>query len=356
MSDLFKDNRPELTEEEDRRLWQRVRTIPSEAQPPAPVPWWRSLWSMPAVRYGAPAFAVLLAAVVFVIEQPPKPTLRPEPARTTAAPAVPPTSVEVTRATEQAAPEPKTREIAAHKQVAAPAPREARIDQPAAADEERSKDNTSERLLDTKAANEAAAPPTAQSAPAPAPQAAALKKEGFAEPPKSDSQPQAKVQAKAPTSGATWGASKGTYRDGGMTTAPQRQEYAHILPPAVTALAAGKLPEPGQLADHPLLQAASNVSYALASSIPPPDDVVGGGMRYRVGPEAFDQADPATQAGVLAVALERALADPASVPRARIEAMLAHAKAIDARAGEREKPGTLLLVTMLTGALRAWPN
>jgi len=76
VSDLFKDHKPELTEEEDRLLWQRVRAIPSAPPPVPPDPWWKRLFALPAVRYGAPAFAVLLAAVVYVVERAPEPTLR----------------------------------------------------------------------------------------------------------------------------------------------------------------------------------------------------------------------------------------------------------------------------------------
>ena len=46
MSDLFKKHRPTLTDEEDRRLWQRVR-VPV-AQSPVRASWWRSLTAMPA--------------------------------------------------------------------------------------------------------------------------------------------------------------------------------------------------------------------------------------------------------------------------------------------------------------------
>ena len=78
MSDLFKDHGSELSDDEDRRLWQRVRAIPGEAAGEAPgrAPWWRALWAMPAVRYGAPAFAVLLVAVVWVVERRPEPPTR----------------------------------------------------------------------------------------------------------------------------------------------------------------------------------------------------------------------------------------------------------------------------------------
>ncbi|MEP7029031.1 MAG: hypothetical protein ABI960_10585, partial [Candidatus Eisenbacteria bacterium] len=78
MSDLFKGQRPELSDDEDRRLWQRVRAIPGEAlgAAPARMPWWRALWAMPAVRYGAPALAALVVAVVWVTERSPEPPAR----------------------------------------------------------------------------------------------------------------------------------------------------------------------------------------------------------------------------------------------------------------------------------------
>jgi len=52
MSDLFKHNAPRMSDDEDRRAWERVR----QAQRPAP--WWAALWARPAVRYGLPAVAV----------------------------------------------------------------------------------------------------------------------------------------------------------------------------------------------------------------------------------------------------------------------------------------------------------
>ena len=88
MSDRFKRNRPRLSEQEERALWERVRTIPREAggRSPAPVPlpggrprpWWDALWARPAVRFGAPALAVALVAVVWVAQKEPVAPAREE--------------------------------------------------------------------------------------------------------------------------------------------------------------------------------------------------------------------------------------------------------------------------------------
>ena len=81
MSDLFKRHTPKLTEEEERALWERVRTMPREVGgAPAPArsgrSWWQGLFAMPAVRYGAPVLAVALVAVVWVVQQSPTPPAR----------------------------------------------------------------------------------------------------------------------------------------------------------------------------------------------------------------------------------------------------------------------------------------
>ena len=79
MSDLFKRHRPKLSEDEERALWERVRTIPREAGGRSPglagaprkrSPW-EVLWARPAVRYGAPALAVALVAIVWSAQQEP---------------------------------------------------------------------------------------------------------------------------------------------------------------------------------------------------------------------------------------------------------------------------------------------
>jgi hypothetical protein len=88
VSDLFKKNAPRLSEEEERRLWQSVRSIPDQvaaesaeeraraareaARADARRPWWRGLFATPAFRYGAPALAVLVAATLFVVQQNPR--------------------------------------------------------------------------------------------------------------------------------------------------------------------------------------------------------------------------------------------------------------------------------------------
>ena len=85
MSDLFKKNRPRLSEDEERALWERVRTIPREAggrrvadtgdRRRSP---WEILWARPAVRFGAPALAVALVAVVWVTQREPVAPAREE--------------------------------------------------------------------------------------------------------------------------------------------------------------------------------------------------------------------------------------------------------------------------------------
>lgn len=78
MSDLFKDQKPRLSEEEERRLWEHVRTIPRDVgtEPERHEPWWRGLFALPAVRYGVPALAVALVAVVWVWQREPESPLR----------------------------------------------------------------------------------------------------------------------------------------------------------------------------------------------------------------------------------------------------------------------------------------
>jgi hypothetical protein len=74
VSDLFKRHRPRLTEDEERALWERVREIPRApggARVPARRPGWGALWAMPAMRYGAPALAVALVAIVWVTQRDP---------------------------------------------------------------------------------------------------------------------------------------------------------------------------------------------------------------------------------------------------------------------------------------------
>jgi hypothetical protein len=82
VSDLFKRHRPRLTEDEDRELFERVRARLRPAARPAP--WWRALLAVPAVRYGAPALAVALVGVVWVMQQAPEPPAREQAALRTA--------------------------------------------------------------------------------------------------------------------------------------------------------------------------------------------------------------------------------------------------------------------------------
>jgi len=66
MNDLFRRDPPRMSDEEDRRTWERVRTAATRS-----APWWAALWARPAVRFGLPAVAVVLVAVVWIaVEQP----------------------------------------------------------------------------------------------------------------------------------------------------------------------------------------------------------------------------------------------------------------------------------------------
>ncbi len=78
MSDFWKKRRPQLTDDEERALWERVRTMPAEARGAARArsPW-AALWARPAVRFGAPVLAVALVAIVWVAQQSPE-APRPE--------------------------------------------------------------------------------------------------------------------------------------------------------------------------------------------------------------------------------------------------------------------------------------
>ena len=115
MSDLFKKNAPRLSEDEEQRLWQRVRAIPDEvaaeraSQPEASPardsrgtrPWWRGLFAAPAFRYGAPALAVVVAATLYVLQQSPR---APVPGRETTATRATGPAVEQVVPSEEAAP------------------------------------------------------------------------------------------------------------------------------------------------------------------------------------------------------------------------------------------------------------
>jgi hypothetical protein len=361
VSDLFKDHKPELSEEEDRLLWQRVRAIPAIDTAPAqrPVPWWERLWAMPGVRYGAPALAVLVAAVIWVIER--EPAYKAQPGRvgqesqaSRPAAETPPVpmrnTARVTAVDEKVADKPDAG-------AAMPAKDEAdgagwRADQAAPSETkeaERPPAAPTAAALGKNApatgpaATTFAAPPPAS---APAPAAESRKKSAVAEP-----------QASASKAKDQWGSVKSGYRDSGNSAQLGMMQVLSVP----DQLVQGTLPAPAQLADHPLLKAVSGVPYETAIQVPPPSDVSDAVSRQRVrnevraGSIGFGDADVPVQAAVIALALERALAAPASVPRTRIEAMLAHAQAIDASANAAEKPGTSRLVAMIEGALRAWP-
>lgn len=90
MSDLFKRHRPRLSEDEERALWERVREIPrasGRARETWRRPWWGALWATPAMRYGAPAMAVALVAVVWVTQRDPVAPVRQERATAPSTPA-----------------------------------------------------------------------------------------------------------------------------------------------------------------------------------------------------------------------------------------------------------------------------
>jgi hypothetical protein len=146
VSDLFKKNRPRLGEDEERALWERVRTIPREAggrRAPAPgadraLPWWAGLWARPAVRFGAPALAVALVAVVWVTQREPVTPAR-QPARvveppSATAPAAPSDASEPLLPEQETAPAPA---VESRARVAAGARSEADERAPAVAEEQR---------------------------------------------------------------------------------------------------------------------------------------------------------------------------------------------------------------------------
>jgi hypothetical protein len=376
VSDLFKDQRPELSDDEDRLLWQRVRAIPDEVDLPAPAraPWWRTLWTMPAVRYGAPAFAVLVAATVWVVERAPEPTLRvpAERARPTAAPApapatrqlesppVPVVAQEKRRAAsdERAAP-PEVQKQNANE----PQSERAQVMSAPSADAVRKEQNAA-RAKDS-------APPPAASSPAPAPNAA-LKKAApapaFATPPASHESDGA---AKTPN----WGERTSNYRDSGgsgsglaVPTAPAGS--------LTDRLAAGSLPEGAELRAHPLVASVAGPG-SLSAIVPFPEEsglnetakielpAMNSTRGYREDElkfsveyqryARFEDAPPRLQAAVLALALERALAHPEDTSRHRIEAMLERARKVAKAADASARPGAERLVRLYEGALKGWP-
>jgi hypothetical protein len=345
MSDLFKDHKPELTEEEDRLLWQRVRAIPALEPAPdvRPAPWWRRLFELPAVRYGAPAFAVLLAAVIYVVERAPAPTLKVEPAPQAAPPAEPRRVVVMPPPVVTADPERVDRPVpeAGAPRFATPAPKiKARADV--------SKDVAAHDGLTAGNAAE-----SRQEAPPAAPQTAALKKT-FAAPP----QPGAvKEQAQRSTAQSAPAApTLGALGDrGGRSGAVLRSGLDGSGVP--DRLMRGVLPSADELAMHPVVRSASSVDPTVARVSPLPPDLETSALKRQVDGRvrSYEQAAPAVQAAAIALAFERALANPSGTPRARVAAMLAHARSIEARAGRADQPGAARLVAMLEGALGAWP-
>lgn len=389
MSDLFKDHKPELSEDEDRRLWQRVRAIPGEAEGagirPARTPWWRALWAMPSVRYGAPALAALVAAVIWVTERAPSPTLKVESRREAARTiSLPPQA--------QDAPLPQSNPAPARDQVVTapaavaieplPAARKSAAnrssttrDQSSAEPKTRLAALRDDALRQDERAAGAAAEQGAQGAKpeaaAPAPAKGTVTQElhvrggrgeeVFAQPPAAAQQP--------PTQ--------------------ESERLTFRLPTNLIAdrLAQGSLPDPAALDVHPLIREVVGAA-ALVGDAPLPlgvaereglivaiDVMAGGRIEAKVSPVAkleketrqragarvpsydtFEDAPPLLQAAVLAFALERALARPASVPRDRIDALLSRARRVARRADASTRPGAERLVRMTEGALLAWPT
>jgi len=384
VSDLFKDHKPELTEEEDRLLWQRVRAIPSAPPPPVPDPWWKRLLAMPAVRYGAPAFAVLLAAVVYVVERAPEPTLHPasskravERVETTAPseptpvhrmlppPVVTEGEVRPRSATpDVAAPGGNPAGSAPTEEAAGSAPaNEARKERAIVAKDE--PQPAERRDVD----NFAQPPSTAvlqkskAAAPAPAQVEGARRQSAVLAAPQSAPAPETET---APTKGPTWGAKKAQYRDGGEAPAT-----------GLSGLLAGStLPSKSSLASHLVVTETAGPG-ALSASVPLPDDP-GSRAVIALSPDAppvarvesatlglmrdlkkdgqyerYEDAPARLQAAALATAFEKALASPGTTPRAKVEKLLVRARAVAAR--EDATPGAARLVTMIEGALRVWP-
>jgi hypothetical protein len=369
VSDLWKDHKPELTEEEDRLLWQRVRAIPA----PPPDPWWKRLFAMPAVRYGAPAFAVILAAVVYVVERAPEPTLRaskPAPSRVeTPAPSEPTVLHRVLPPPVVTEGEVRPRSAAGTDAAvrggnpAASAPmEEAPKEREAVAKDERQQ---AERR-DASNFAQPASPPSlqkakaAEPAPAPAP-ATAPAQDRVARKQETTAQ-----SAPAPTQAPTWGAKK--------------SQYLGVDQPPATGLsgllAGDALPSRGTLASHPVVVETAGPG-ALQGSVPLPDEP-GSRAVIALSPDAapvahvesatlgmlrdvkrdgqyerYEDAPARLQAVALAAAFEKALASPKTTPRAKVEKLLVRARAVAAR--DDATPGAARLVTMIEGALRVWP-
>jgi hypothetical protein len=369
VSDLWKDHKPELTEEEDRLLWQRVRAIPA----PPPEPWWKRLFAMPAVRYGAPAFAVILAAVVYVVERAPEPTLRAPKAVSsrveTTAPSepivvhrvMPPRVVTFKEVrlrsaagspTDEAAP--KGNPAASAKVEEAPKELDAVAKDERQQAERRDASNFAQPASPPSLQKAKAAEPAPAPAPAPAQDRVARKQETTAQ------------SAPAPTQAPTWGAKK--------------SQYLGVDQPPATGLsgllAGDALPSRGTLASHPVVVETAGPG-ALKGSVPLPDEP-GSRAVIALSPDAapvahvesatlgmlrdvkrdgqyerYEDAPARLQAVALAAAFEKALASPKTTPRAKVEKLLVRARAVAAR--DDATPGAARLVTMIEGALRVWP-
>jgi len=336
MSDLFKDHGPELSDDEDRRLWQRVRAIPGEAAGEAPgrAPWWRALWAMPAVRYGAPAFAVLLVAVVWVAERRPEPP--PRVAATRAQneldqeAAAPPVS--------ENAPLPMAQAPPAASRVLTKERRGAEGGRPATA--QLSKDEPARRV-DGGAVLEREV--TLKAAPTPAPAAEEAPK--FAPAPARE---EVAAQSGAPAP-ANWGAMKSQGRDSGRASAQAMASHALVAEvadiQALGPLTATVTALPGDLG----LPAGESIALVLT---PDAGALVSFVHAVHAPGIPYGSAPARVQAAALAALLERALLDPAGAPRARLEALEAAALKIDPREGGQ---GRARLLGAIDGALGAAP-
>ena len=363
MSDLFKDHGSELSDDEDRRLWQRVRAIPGEAKGEAPrglvsAPWWTRLWVMPAVRYGAPALAVLLVAVVWVVER--RPVTPARVADTRAMNELDRTAQAPQSAAPENAPAPLAQAPPAVLDSREKLAKESRTaegaDQPQG---QESKDETAGRadggaVLEREVSLKAAPAPAA---PAPEPKEA----QTFAAAPPQSARDEVTAKPAAPAP-ANWGLMKSQSRDSGSRSAPAG---------ATDRLAGGALPTPAELARHALVTEVAGVEAQgpLTATVTAPrgdfglsagESIVlglspGGAALVRFGRAPgipYESAPARVQATVLAALLERALEDPAGAPRARLEALKDAALGIDARSGGQ---GRARLLGALEGALGATP-
>ncbi len=399
MSDLFKDGRPQLSDDEDRRLWQRVRAIPGEVEGVAParaprLPWWRALWAMPAVRYGAPALAVLLVAVVWVAERSPVPPARVNAQKVldrarsqeaTPSPAPMPTSVTAsapTAANELKKATPELASSADKERDAKEAPMPTGVDAPAVVQSEESRRTFAAEPVPVREAAKARTEERAQAqkatpvAPPPAVRGGRANEDQFkvdglpVNPPKDAlSGGAAKAPASTPAPGANGGAVQSRYRDSGPGA-------GLVLPPTgvTDRLAAGTLPGAADLAQHPIVRdITSGRAFKAFVAISEPTlwapegnasykvFLLGfpGGVSVEAGsisvtgehPVPFENATAPARLAVLASLFEQALVQtPPS--RARIEALREEVRRIDAAEGGY---GRTRLLALLAGALKALP-